>query len=102
MKKEFVRYRMARFRKIVGGSQILAVIALSLGAVIPLFSIVGSFALCVMMVGAIGVRAHIKDRLIVALPAIFYFILSAILFGALMKENWSLLQDIFSLTLRKY
>lgn len=78
MKSEFVRYRMAKFRTLVGSAQILCAIALVLNTVDPIFGIIGSGGLCIIMTGALGVRVRIRDRLKVTLPAVIYFMLSSI------------------------
>ena len=79
MEREFVRYRFASQRAIIGGFQLCAAIGLLVGLSQPWMGRAASAGLTVMMLVAIGVRVRIKDTFWQMTPAIFYLLLNAYL-----------------------
>ncbi len=79
MAVEFVRYRLARQRQLVGALQIVAALGLILGLREPWLGRAAAAGLTVMMLLAVGVRIKIKDSFLQALPAFFFFALNAYL-----------------------
>ncbi len=79
-KQEFQRYRLLKFRKVIGALQLAACAGLSLGLTTPYMTVITSLALSIMMFFAVLVRWRIKDSPIQSAPALIYFLLSLLLF----------------------
>lgn len=79
MAVEFVRYRLAGQRWLVGALQIAAALGLVLGLREPWIGRAAATGLSLMMLLAVGVRIKIKDSFVQALPAFFFFALNAYL-----------------------
>jgi hypothetical protein len=79
MKQEFLRYRLASQRVIVGALQWFAGIGLLAGMSQPWMGQAAAGGLALMMLVAIVVRIQIKDSLPQTIPALFYLALNAYL-----------------------
>lgn len=79
MKKEFLRYRLASQRLLVGTLQWFAGIGLLAGMTQPWMGQLAAGGLTLMMLVAIIVRIQIKDTLLQTLPALFYLALNTYL-----------------------
>ncbi len=84
MVEEFARYRLTRFRTMVGLLQLLGAIGMLVGLVFPVVLIVSAGGLSALMLLGIITRIKIGDSLLETLPATFFFLLNGfILFVAL-------------------
>ena len=79
MKQEFLRYRLASQRVIVGALQWSAGIGLLAGMTHPWLGQLAAGGLALMMLIAVIVRIQIRDSLLQTLPAVFYLALNAYL-----------------------
>lgn len=79
MKQEFARYRLTRFRKIVGALQLAGAAGLIAGLYTPILGQLASAGLAVLMLFGVGVRISIRDTVIQTLPAFAYMLLNAYL-----------------------
>jgi len=85
MQTEFERFGLARHRLTVGCTQMAGAAGLLLGFHYPLIGIVSAGGLALQMLLGIGVRLIVRDSLLQALPATFYFLLNAYLFLELQR-----------------
>jgi len=76
MKAEFVRYRLAHYRLIVGWLQVAGALGLWLGLRYPLLGITAGGGLALMMAVAVATRMRIGDTLIQCVPAVLYLLLT--------------------------
>jgi len=76
---EFERYRVGSIRTLTGALQIAAAVGLALGYTQPVFLVMSSGGLFIMMAVAIVVRIRIRDSFLATLPAVFFFALNGIL-----------------------
>jgi uncharacterized membrane protein YkgB len=79
MKQEFLRYRLASHRVIVGALQWFAGIGLLAGMIQPWMGQLAAGGLALMMLIAVIVRIQIKDTLLQTIPAVFYLALNTYL-----------------------
>lgn len=79
MEREYRRYGLPGFRKLVGILQLLGSVGLIVGFLIPWVGQSASSGLALLMLGGVGVRLKIKDSVLQTLPAIAYLVLSAYL-----------------------
>ncbi len=79
MKQEFLRYRLASQRVIVGALQWFAGIGLLAGMSQPWLGQLAAAGLALMMLIAVIVRIQIKDTLLQTVPAVFYLALNTYL-----------------------
>ena len=79
MKQEFLRYRLAPQRMIVGALQWFAGIGLLTGMSQPWMGQLAAGGLALMMLIAVIVRFQIKDSLLQTIPAVFYLALNTYL-----------------------
>ncbi|MGB3152746.1 MAG: DoxX family protein, partial [Maribacter sp.] len=85
MKREFKRYGLASYRKIVGLLQILGGSGLLIGLFyLPILQLLASAGLSVLMILGFLVRLKIKDSVVQALPSLSYAILNVYLFYKLL------------------
>ncbi|MBY0383533.1 DoxX family protein [bacterium] len=80
IRKEFVRYKMNRWRKLTGALQIACCLGLSIGFYMPIFKSLSALLLTVIMSVALIVRLRIRDSAVRTSPALIYFLLSLFLF----------------------
>lgn len=77
MKLEFERYKLSKYRALVGILQIFGGFGLLIGFYLsPRLIALASLGLILLMMGGIIVRLRIKDSLLQTLPAITYALLS--------------------------
>ncbi len=76
LKREFMRYHLARERVTVGVLQICAAFGLLLGLEVPWIGRAASAGLTLMMLLAVGVRIRIKDSLLQTSQALLYLVLN--------------------------
>lgn len=79
MKQEFLRYRLASQRIMVGALQWFAGIGLLAGMSQPWMGQLAAGGLALMMLIAVIVRIQIKDTLLQTIPAVFYLALNTYL-----------------------
>jgi uncharacterized membrane protein YkgB len=79
MKQEFLRYRLAAQRIMVGTLQGFAGIGLLAGMSQPWMGQLAAGGLALMMLIAVIVRIQIKDTLLQTIPAVFYLALNTYL-----------------------
>ena len=77
---EFTRFGLARFRIIVGATQLMAALGLLIGLQAPVIGLVASGGLALQMLLGVGVRIAIKDSFLQTLPASLYLVLNSYLF----------------------
>lgn len=87
MKTEFIRYELTRFRKVIGGLQILGALGLAFGYFYETtLQATAAAGLTILMILGFVVRLKIKDSLFQSAPSFFYAVLNAIIFLLLLKE----------------
>lgn len=74
MVTEFVRYRLARYRKLTGALQVAAASGLLLGLIVPWIGGIAAAGLALQMACGLGVRVKIRDPWYQCVPAGFYMI----------------------------
>lgn len=79
MINEYKRWGFSKFRKLISFLQILGACGLLLGLFVNFVLIISSLGLSLMMFSAIIVRIYINDNISRILPAITYFMLSALI-----------------------
>jgi uncharacterized membrane protein YkgB len=79
MKQEYVRYRLASQRLVVGILQCCSGIGLLAGMSQPWMGQLAAGGLALMMLVAVFVRIQIKDTLVQTIPALFYLVLNSYL-----------------------
>lgn len=85
MRREFERYRLARFRVVTGLLQLAGASGLFVGLFVPALGCLAAAGLSLQMLLGVGVRITIRDSLLQAIPAAFYCGLN----GALCWYFWS-------------
>jgi uncharacterized membrane protein YphA (DoxX/SURF4 family) len=85
MKKEFIRWNISQFRIIVGIAQLIGGIGLIIGFYIPVFTLLSSFGLTILMLLGFILRIMVKDGLVKSLPSLFYIIINSIIFFNLLN-----------------
>ena len=78
---EYKRWSFASKRYLIAFSQIFASVGLILGFYYNFLTIIFSFLLFLMMIGAMITRFRVKDSFLNTLPSIFYAILNFIIFS---------------------
>lgn len=77
MRKEFYRYELIQWKKTVGILQILGALGLIFGHLgFPIFTVIASGGLSLLMLLGFGVRLKIKDSIVQSTPAIFYAVIN--------------------------
>lgn len=84
---EFKRYGLAKFRTLNGLLQILGALGLLLLFYQPIFALVASGGLGILMVLGFLVRLKIKDGFVKSFPAFFYAVLNFTILFLLIKED---------------
>lgn len=77
LKAEFVRYRLERFRLMVGWLQIAGAAGLMLGLQYSWLGMFAASGLALMMAVAVATRLRIGDSFIQCVPALLYLLLNA-------------------------
>ncbi|MBT8307140.1 MAG: DoxX family protein [Maribacter sp.] len=80
MIQEFKRFELSKFRNLTGILQILGSIGLFTGLIFPVFTLIASAGLALLMLLGASIRIKIKDNLLIALPAFGLMILNIIIF----------------------
>lgn len=80
MELEFSRYGFAKFRKVIGLTEVLAGIGLLVGLRYAPALRVSSLGLSILMLGALGVRVRIGDGWVQSLPAFVLFVMNVGIF----------------------
>jgi hypothetical protein len=88
MKAEFVRYRLAHYRVIVGWLQITGAAGLLVGLRYPSIGLAAGCGLALMMGVAVVTRLRIGDSLVQCVPAILFLLLNLYI-CVRMFERWS-------------
>jgi hypothetical protein len=79
MKLEFARFGMPKFRLFTGAVEAAAAAGLCLGLFQPLWGILASAGLIILMAVGLVVRLKLRDGLVQAAPAFFYLCLNTYL-----------------------
>lgn len=79
MELEFERYRLARFRRLVGFLEFGGGLGQLIGLNSPTFAIVSSAGLALLMICGIWARQRIRDPWYLFLPAIILFLINTAL-----------------------
>tara|TARA_B100001057_G_C22812910_1_gene936189 strand:- start:1505 stop:1786 length:282 start_codon:yes stop_codon:yes gene_type:complete len=79
MKDEFTRWGFHNYRILISCAQLSCSFFLLLSFFYPFLVIYCSSIFFIMMMGAILVRIRVKDSFLDTLPALFYFLLNALL-----------------------
>lgn len=82
MKREYVRYGVPHFRRLIGSLQMAGGFGLLAGFAVPLIGQFAATGLAILMLAGVILRIRIKDSLIQTLPAVFYLVLNAYLAAA--------------------
>jgi hypothetical protein len=77
---EFIRYGLSQFRQIVGILQLAGSLGLLIGFYVPLFTLLASCGLAILMLLGVMVRIKIRDPFYAILPAFFYLCLNLFIF----------------------
>lgn len=77
--REFNRYGLARFRRLVGALQLAGAVGLLAGLHTPWVGQLAAAGLALLMLLGVGVRIKIKDTALQTLPAFAYMLLNAYL-----------------------
>ena len=85
MKNEFKRWNISQFRVIVGIAQLTGGIGLIIGFFLPIFTLLSSFGLSILMLLGFILRIMVKDGVLKSLPSLFYFLINAFIFFNFMK-----------------
>lgn len=85
MRAEFTRFGLARYRVTVGVTQLAGAMGLLMGFHAPVVAVLSSGGLAFQMLLGVGVRLWIRDSLVQALPAAFYFGINTWLFVSLLR-----------------
>jgi len=83
MQREYDRYGLSRFCKLVGALQLLGAAGLIVGLAHTWAGLIAAGGLALLMLLGVGVRIKIKDTLLQTTPAFAYLILNAYLFARL-------------------
>lgn len=90
MAEEFERYGMAEFRVLIGCSEVLLALLLLAGYFFPPLTVVGAGGLVVLMLGAVGTRAVIRDSVLVTLPALGLLLLNVLLLVGSLRQTFTM------------
>jgi len=82
---EFERYRLSRYRRWVGGLELLASFALAVGFYYSALAAAASLGLAVLMLLGVAARLRVGDGFQAILPAAVYATLSLILFWSITR-----------------
>lgn len=80
MKDEFDRYGLSKFRKLVGGLQLLGGVGLLVGFIWQPILSISSGGLALLMLIGFGVRVKLKDGILLSLPSFAFMLLNLYIF----------------------
>jgi len=80
MINEFERWNISKFRLIVGISQLMGGFGLIFGFFIPIFTVISSLGLSLLMILGFVLRIFVKDGIIRSLPSLLYLIINSYIF----------------------
>lgn len=80
MKKEFIRFGLAKFGKLTALLEIFGALGLLIGLIFTPLLVFSAGGLLLLMLLGVAVRIRIKDPLLVIVPAFSFFVLNAYLF----------------------
>ena len=86
-KIEFIRYGFEDYRLIIGFAQIAFGICLLIGLRSINLTLFSSFALALLMTGALGTRLYIGDALLDSTPAFVYLAVNLYIFTNTLKSK---------------
>ena len=84
---EFIRYGFEDYRLIIGFAQIVFGICLLIGLRFNNLILFSSFALALLMMGALGTRIYIGDGLLDSTPAFVYLAVNLYIFSNTLKNK---------------
>lgn len=73
---EFLRYRLARYRSLVGVLQLAGAAGLFVGLWLPSLGVAAALGLAVLMAMGLGVRIRLRDTTLQMTPAMIYMLVS--------------------------
>jgi hypothetical protein len=76
MAAEFERYRLARWRTLVGLLEVAGALGVLAGLMVPIVGLLAASGLSILMLGGVGVRLRIRDGFVQTLPAATYLALT--------------------------
>jgi hypothetical protein len=79
MVAEFDRYRLARFRVLVGGLQIAGALGLASSYLVASLVVVSAGGLCLLMFLGVLTRVRIRDPFVAMLPALVLMVVNGFL-----------------------
>lgn len=80
MAEEFRRYRLERFRKLVGALEVAGGLGLAIGYFVPWVTLPASAGLALLMLLGVLTRFRVGDPFVEALPALVLMVLNAWVF----------------------
>ena len=86
-KTEFIRYGFEDYRSIIGFAQIAFGICLLIGLRSNKLTLFSSFALTLLMAGALGTRIYIGDGFLDSTPAFVYLTVNLYIFTNTLKNK---------------
>lgn len=86
-KTEFIRYGFEDYRSIIGFAQIVFGICLLIGFRSDNLTLFSSFALALLMSGALGTRLYIGDGFLDSTPAFVYLMVNLYIFTNTLKNK---------------
>ncbi len=86
MKSEFIRWKISQFRVIVGMAQLCGGFGLIIGFYVPIFTLLASFGLSILMLLGFILRIMVKDGMLKSFPSFFYFLINVIILFNFLKN----------------
>jgi len=80
MKKEFIRFGLEKYGVLTAILQLTGALGLLLGLKFDFVLVISSGGLTLLMLFGVGVRLHVKDGLLLTLPALFFLFLNVYIF----------------------
>jgi hypothetical protein len=77
---EFDRYRLARYRPLIGALEVVGAIGLIAGFFYPRLIEPAAGGLTLMMAAGVGVRLSIGDSVVQMIPAVFFLAVNSFIF----------------------
>lgn len=85
IREEFVRYRLERYRQLVGGLQIAGAVGLFGGIWMPALGAAAALGLAILMAMGLGVRIRLRDTALQMAPALIYLLINVYLVVGLIQ-----------------
>lgn len=79
MKLEFRRFKLSKYRVLIGTTQLLAASVLAVGPWFPVWGLIAAAGLSLQMLAGVGVRIQLKDSLMQTVQAAGFFFINLLL-----------------------